>query len=100
MAAVHPGSAAAPLSEEQTRAFLDLGPYALNKEATVSLDEPSTLPPFDLTASQTALGAGVVRGDGPNALAPMQADSQRLADVLNRLAANKLDGAAYFRVRS
>ena len=100
MAAVHPGSPAAPMSEEQTRAFLDVGPYSLNKEATVSLNEPSTFPAFDRAASQTALGADVVRGDGPNALAPMQADSQRLADVLNRLAANKLDGAKQFDVRT
>ncbi len=96
MAAVHPGSPAASMSEEQARQFLDLGPYALNKEATVSLSEPSTFPAFNLAASQTQLGGGVVRGDGPNALAPMQPESQRLADVLNRLAANKLDGSAKF----
>ncbi len=38
------------------------------------------------------LGAGVVRGDGPNpTLAPMHAESQRLADVLNRLSLNGLE---------
>ncbi len=98
MAAVHPGSATASMSEEQARQFLDLGPYALNKAETVSLDEPSTFPPFNVAASQTKLSADVLRGDGPNALAPTQPESQRLADVLNRLAANKVDGAKQFVV--
>ena len=98
MAAVHPGSPAAAMSEEQAREFLDLGSYALNKEQIVSLNESSTFPPFNEAASQTKLGANVVRGDGPNALAPMQPESLRLADVLNRLAANGLDGAKRFDV--
>jgi hypothetical protein len=41
------------------------------------------------------MGAGVVRGDVANPkLAPMHPESQRLADVLNRLSLNALDGAA------
>ena len=40
------------------------------------------------------MGDGVTRGDGPNPLAPEHADSQRLADALNRLAANGLPGVA------
>jgi hypothetical protein len=91
--AVHPG---APLSAAQTQQYLDLGPYALDKSETVSLAQPSTLPPFTTDSIVTSLGAGVTRGDGPNNLAPEHADSQRLADVLNRLAANKLDGAKPF----
>ena len=91
--AVHPGT---PASNAQAREYLDLGPYALNKAETVSLEKPSTLPGFSTDGLVTNLGDGVVRGDGPNNLAPEHAESQRLADVLNRLAANKLDGALAF----
>jgi len=91
--AVHPG---APLSAAQAKQYIDLGPYALDKAETVSLDQPSTLPPFTTDGIVTSLGAGVTRGDGPNDLAPEHAESQRLADVLNRLAANKLDEAQPF----
>jgi hypothetical protein len=93
--AVHPG---APLSAAQVKQYLDLGPYALDKAETVSLDRPSTLPPFTTDGIVTSLGAGVTRGDGPNDLAPEHAESQRLADVLNRLAANKLEGTQPFTV--
>jgi hypothetical protein len=95
--AVHPGT---PASEAQAREYLDLGPYALNKAETVSLNEPSTLSGFTTDGLVTSLGDGVVRGDGPNDLAPEHADSQRLADVLNRLAANNFDGAQKFQVKS
>jgi hypothetical protein len=103
--AVHPGAPVkAPnskqqdvvpqLSAEQQRAYLDLGPYALDQGGAVALDEPSPLPPFTTEGLVTPLGDGFVRGDGPNQFAPEHAASQRLADLLNRLAANKLDGAA------
>ncbi|HSY36693.1 MAG TPA: hypothetical protein VK814_13140 [Acidobacteriaceae bacterium] len=95
--AVHPG---APLSAAQAKQYLDLGPYALDQAETVSLDQPSTLPPFTTDGIVTSLGAGVTRGDGPNDLAPEHAESQRLADVLNRLAANKLEDAATFIART
>jgi len=91
--AVHPGS---PLTAAAMREQLDLGPYALDKAETVSLAKPSTLPPFSTAGLITPLGDGVTRGDGPNSLAPEHAESQRLADILNRLAANKLDGAQPF----
>jgi hypothetical protein len=93
--AVHPG---APLSAAQTKQYLDLGPYALDTAETLSLDQPSTLPPFTTAGIVTSLGDGVTRGDGPNHLATEHAESQRLADALNRLAANKLDGAQIFTV--
>jgi hypothetical protein len=93
--AVQPGT---PASDAKTREYLDLGPYTLNKTETLSLDEPSTLPPFTTAGIVADLGDGVVRGDGPNDLAPEHAESQRLADALNRLAANKLDGAQTFTV--
>jgi hypothetical protein len=87
---VHPGT---PATSAQVGEYLDLGPYALNQAQTISLDEPSKLPPFTTEGLVSAVGDGVVRGDGPNDLAPEHAESQRLADVLNRLAANGLDGA-------
>jgi len=75
--------------------YLDLGSYTPEKAETVSLDEPSTLPGLSNATLVTEMGAGVVRGDVANPkLAPMHADSQRLADVLNRLGLNALDGAA------
>ena len=91
--AVHPG--ASP-SSAQVGQFLDLGPYALDRGETVSLDEPSKLPGFTTDGIVTTLGDGVVRGDGPNEFAAEHAESQRLADVLNRLAANNLNGAKPF----
>jgi hypothetical protein len=74
--------------------YLDLGSYSLEKAETVSLDEPSTLPGLSNEALVTELGAGVVRGDVANPkLAPMHPASQRLADVLNRLAMNRKESA-------
>ena len=96
MSAVHPGTAPQPLGEQQTRAFLDLGPYALNTAETVSLDGPSSLPGFSLPENITSLGRDLVRGDGPNYLAAGHAEAQRLADVLNRLSANRLSNAKPF----
>jgi hypothetical protein len=79
----------------QIAEFLDLGSYSLEKAETVSLDKLSTMPGLSDETLVSEMGAGVVRGDGPNPkLAPMHPESQRLADVLNRLGANALDGAA------
>jgi hypothetical protein len=86
--AVHPG---APPTDAEAKQYLDLGPYSLDKAEAVSLDQPSTLPPFTTDGLVTTLGDGIVRGDGPNDLAPEHADSQRLADALNRLAVNGLN---------
>ena len=75
--------------------YLDLGGYSLGKAETVNLDEPSTLPGLSDESLVSEMGAGVVRGDGANPeLAPMHPESQRLADVLNRLGLNALEGAA------
>ena len=95
MSAVHPG---APPSAAQTSEHIDLGPYVLDKSETISLKDPSTLPGFTTDGLVSELGAGVVRGDGPNEYASEHAQSQRLAYVLNRLAVNKLDGAQAFTV--
>ena len=83
------------VGKEAVKDFLDLGPYGLESAETVSLDEPSTLPGFTTDGIVSELGAGVVRGDGANAeLAPMHAESQRLADLLNRLSVNGMEGFA------
>ncbi len=95
LSAVHPGVSPASV---QAHPYLDLGPYSLDKQQTISLDQPSTLPGFNPNGSISSLGDGVIRGDGPNQLAPEHGESQRLADALNRLAANALDGAALFTV--
>jgi hypothetical protein len=69
--------------------FLDVGEYSLEKAEVLSLDGPSTLPGFTTEGIVSDLGAGVTRGDDANAeLAPMHAESQRLANVLNRLSLN------------
>ena len=95
MSAVHPG--ASPTAA-RVRQYLDLGPYTLEKRETISLEKPSDLPGFTSEGIVSSLGAGVVRGDGANELAREHAESQRLAYVLNRLAANGLDGAEFFAV--
>jgi hypothetical protein len=90
----HPPIEAGPVTTERLKSFFDLGPYTLEKEETVDLDKPSTLPGFTTDGIVSELGAGVTRGDGPNAkLAPLHAESQRLADVMNRLSANGLSKA-------
>ncbi len=93
-AAANPGAPAGSPTQPMKR-FIDLGSYSLEKTETVRLDTPSTLPGFTTEGLVVELGAGVVRGDGPNpTLAPMHAESQRMAEVLNRLSLNGLDGAA------
>jgi hypothetical protein len=91
----HPPLETGAITTERVKPFIDLGPYTLQKAEMVDLDKPSTLPGFTTDGVVTDLGAGVERGDGPNpTLAPMHAESQRMADVLNRLSANVLNGAA------
>lgn len=93
LAARHPGAPGSAVTTDQMKAYVDLGEYSLDKAETVSLDRASTLPGFTTDGIVSELGAGVVRGDGPNPeLAPEHAESQRMADVLNRLSLNGLDG--------
>jgi len=90
-----PGSPTSAVTTEQMKPYVDLGSYALEKSETMNLDQPSNLPGFTTEGLVSELGAGVVRGDGPNPkLALMHAESQQMADVLNRLSLNGLDGAA------
>jgi hypothetical protein len=79
----------------QIAEYLDLGSYSLGKAETVDLDEPSTLPGLSDATLVSEVGAGVVRGDvGNPKLAPLHPESQRLADVLNRLSVNGVEGSA------
>jgi hypothetical protein len=99
LAARHPGApasgAAGAVTSEQLKAYVDLGSYSLEKAETVDLNVPSALPGFTTDGLVSELGAGVVRGDGANPrIAPMHAESQRLADVLNRLSLNAVEGSA------
>lgn len=96
LAARHPGI---PANAEQLKTFVDLGPYTLDKPETINLDTPSNLPAFTTDGLVSELGAGVIRGDSANAqLAPLHPESQRLADVLNRLSLNGTDGVEPFHV--
>jgi hypothetical protein len=95
LAAVHPGAPLNAVTTDRLREYIDLGSYSLDEAETIDLGRPSTLPGFTTEGLVSELGAGVVRGDGANPeLAPMHAESQQLADVLNRLSLNALAGAA------
>ncbi len=77
-------------------ALIDLGDYGPDNQGTADLDTPSTDPGFDEKALVSVIGDGVTRGDGPNPqLAPLHAESQRLADVLNRLSLNEAGGPQF-----
>jgi hypothetical protein len=90
----HPG-APKGISTAQSKQFIDLGNYTLEQAESVNLNNPSQLPGFSAEGIVSNLGAGVIRGDGANPrLAPFHAESQRMAEVLNRLSMNTLDGAA------
>jgi len=81
-------------SARPLRAYIDLGDYGLDRAETVDLDRPSTLPGFSTVGLVASLGEDVVRGDGANpVIAPMHGESVRLAEVLNRLSLNQLEGA-------
>ena len=91
----HSAASASVVTTEQMKPYVDLGSYSLEESETVNLDKPSSLPGFTTEGLVSELGAGVVRGDDANPnLAPMHAESQRMADVLNRLSLNGLHGAA------
>lgn len=85
-----------PQYKDQKPIYLDVGPYSFDGNG-IAMDfrQPSPLPGFSISANVSALGDGVTRGDGPSDLAPRHAESQRLADALNRLAANGLDGVSF-----
>ena len=79
--------------------MVQLGPYALHLPETASLDAPSDRLGFSSDGLIAPMGDGVVHGDGADPrLAPMHAESARLAEVLNRLSLNGYAGAAQFAV--
>lgn len=86
-------SPGAPIGSIATaKQFIDLGPYSIEHAETIDLNKPSQLPGFSSAAVVSDLGRGVVRGDDANPkLAPLHSESQRMADVLNRLSLNALD---------
>jgi hypothetical protein len=95
LAARHPGAPSGAGSMTPGKGFVDVGEHALDKAETVSLDTPSSLSGFSTVGLISDLGAAVVRGDGPNAeLAPLHAESERLAEMFNRLSLNAADGYA------
>ena len=79
--------------------LVQVGPYALDASANESLDTPSTLPGFSDQGLVTKLTDAVTNGDGPDPkLAPMHAESARLAEVINRLSLNGFQSTAPFTV--
>ncbi|WP_260472798.1 hypothetical protein [Edaphobacter aggregans] len=82
-------------SLEEAKKWVDVETYPLDKEVTISLDEPSTLPPFSTEDVMTNVGAGVTVRDGADPVrAPMHPESQRLVNVLNRVSLNGVEGSA------
>ena len=82
-------------SRKAALGYLDLGDYTAERSGSVSLDEPADGKPFNTSEYVSTVGAGVTRGDGPNPeRAPHHAESQRLADLLNRLSLNGTDQTA------
>ena len=92
------GTASKPLT---VAALVDVGAYAPGKAGMVDLDQAAAGPSYeqDPQTAVTQLAPGIVMGDGPDpALAPMHAQSLRLAEALNRLALN-VSGKPQFTVR-
>jgi hypothetical protein len=81
-------SSDATAEQKVLAAYLDTGSYDLAGDATVDLAQPAE-GVWDTSALQKDWGFGVIAGDGPDPrLAPMHAESERLAEVLNRMAMN------------
>lgn len=86
-------------AKQQLAKYLDIGAYSFDSGSTIdNFASPSRLPGFAADDVQTPVGYGIIRPDGAGPLAPEHADSLRLAYVLNRLAANGLDGVAQAKV--
>jgi len=90
---------AAGKSSEALEAFApEVGTYAVSKNLTLDLNIAVRKPTYvdDPRTAVRQLPYGLVAGDGPNPdLAPMHAESTRLAQVLNRLAQNPVSGGAH-----
>jgi hypothetical protein len=93
--AAKPNAASQRRAKRPISTYVDLGGYALNQPQLIDLNRPSTLPSFAARDVVIPIGDGVVRGDGPNPqIASTHSESLRLAEVLNRLSLNRLDGAS------
>lgn len=91
------GPAGSAAARQVVTAYMDLGELTLERGGTLNLDEPSRGKGFVSAEYVSQLGDGVTRGDDGNPeLTPLHADSARLAEVLNRLSLNGIDGAAPF----
>ena len=91
----HASDAKRPQNSREISGFVDLGTLAIDRAQTVDLNRPSTFPPYSSEGVVSDLGYDVVRGDGPDpSIAPMHAESTRLAELMNRLSLNSFDGAA------
>lgn len=97
--ASRPGATAASPrkpSAKEISGYVDLGTLSLAESGMADLNQPSRLPGFTEQGLVNAMGFGVTRGDGADpAIAPMHAESDRLAQLLNRLSLNgvAVDGA-------
>lgn len=100
LAARPPGAPGGTLTPARMKQFIDLGNYSVEQAEIVDLNKPSQLPGFSRVGLVSDLGAGVVRGDDANPnLAPLHSESQRMADVMNRLSLNALDGVAVTKAK-
>jgi hypothetical protein len=81
---------------QQMDQFLDIGPYALKNHGEVDLSPPPKPATYEADNPVASLGYGITKGDGPNELGPGHAESVQLSYVMNRLAANGLDGVGQF----
>ena len=86
-----------PTAQQMSR-FLDVGPYAFDKSGVVDLGGPPQPVSYEANNPVTLLGYGITKGDGPNELGAEHAQSARLANAMNRLAANGLDGVGAVRL--
>ena len=69
------------------------------RPATESLDTPSNRPGFSEQGIVSKLSDSVTHGDGPDPrLAPLHAESARLAEVMNRLSLNGFKSTEPFTV--
>ena len=91
------GAGTRSASAKEISGYVDLGTLSLAERQIVDLNQPSRLAGFSEIGLVNAMGYGVTRGDGADpAIAPMHAESDRLAQLLNRLSLNgvAVDGAS------
>ncbi len=89
------------VDDDTATSMLDahIGPYALDKAMTESLDSPSDRPAFSPTGLVVALNGAVTHGDGADPkIALLHSESARLAEVMNRLSLNGFKSTAPFAV--